>query len=54
MVYISTLKIDLSGPKSVEALEYKPLETYLLNFLVGLLQLKEGATITISILGKNV
>ena len=38
MVYISDLKNDLSRLKSdfpkLEALEYKPLETYLLNYLM--------------------
>ena len=58
MVYISDLKKDLSGLKSdfpkFEAGEYKSLETYLLNCLIDPWQLKEGATLTNSILGGNV
>ena len=38
MVYISNLKNDLSGVKSdfpkLEALEHKPLETYVPNYLI--------------------
>ena len=58
MVYISALKNDLFGLKSdfpkLEALEYKSLETYILNYLIDSWQWKEGATLTNNILGGNV
>ena len=58
MVYISDLKNDLSGLKSdfpkLETLEYKSLETYILNYLIDSWQWKEDVKLTNDILGGNV
>ena len=58
MVYISDLKNDLSGLKSdfpkLEVLEYKSLQTYILNYLIDSPQWKEGVALTNNILGGNV
>ena len=58
MVYTSHLKNDLSGLKSdfpkLRALEYKSLETYILNYLIDSWQWQDSATLTNNILGGNV
>ena len=61
MVYligIFDLKNDPSGLKSdfskLKTLEYKSLETYILNYLMESFQWKDGTTLTNNVLGGNI